>query len=350
MKKLFVMVIAFGMIFSFPACGSGQNAADTGIAVKKENQNGSNILIVYFSLRENTGPNKAIDASSSASVVVDQSVPYGTTEYIARIIRETTGGDIHLIETQDAYPHDFQAVISQNHDEMNKNYLPPLKHTNLNIGQYDTVFIGYPVWATTVPQAIISFLTGYDFSGKIIIPFCTHDGYGSGRSYADIQKVCPDTSLLAGIAVNAKDTPAAKTTVLSWLNSIGLTQTAATKNDESTITITIGNIILNGVMYDTPLALEIKTLFPLTVSMVGFGGREYYGNISQRPVNTGKTQRNFINGDITYCAQNNTLAIFYAQTDRPNLGMDVIPIGRVISDLSVFPNMGSHVEMRFEAE
>jgi hypothetical protein len=69
--------------------------------------------------------------------------------------------------------------------------------------------------------------------------------------------------------------------------------------------------------------------FPLTVPMVDFGGREYYGGISQRPVNTGKTQRSFINGDITYCAQNNTLAIFYAQTDRPNLGMDVIPIGRL---------------------
>jgi flavodoxin len=347
MKKIFIVMVALGMVFSFPACGSGKNAVDTSVTPKDERQYSSNSLIVYFSLRGNSVSDKAVDASTSASIMVGRKGPIGTTEHIAGMIQDTVGGDIHLIQTMEPYPDDFNAVIERNHDEINKNYLPPLKTSNLNVEQYDTVFIGYPVWATTVPQAILSFLSENNLSGKTIIPFCTHDGYGSGRSYAAIQKVCPDTSMLEGIAIEAKDVPAAKTMVLSWLNSIGFSQTATTDNGESIIMITIGDIILDGVMYDTPLALEIKAMFPLTVSMVGFGGREYYGIISQRPVNSGKPQRNFINGDITYCAQNNSLAIFYAQTDRPNLGMDVTPIGKVTSALAVFDTLDSRVNITF---
>lgn len=65
------------------------------------------------------------------------------------------------------------------------------------------------------------------------------------------------------------------------------------------------------------------------------------------PQNTGKGQLNFENGDITYCPTNNTLAIFYAQTSRPNLTMEVIPIGKVTSDLSVFNVLENHENVTF---
>jgi flavodoxin len=342
-----LILIFFAALFTTSLYGCSSNDTSTVNNPQGNNSSGSGkILIAYFSLWGNVNYPSTVDASTSASIVVDENVRYGATEYIARIIQKNTGGAIQRIETRDAYPADFQAVISQNHDEMGKAYLPPLKSINLDMEQYDTVFIGYPVWATTIPQAIISFLSEYDFSGKTIIPFCTHDGYGSGRSFADIKKASPQAAMLDGIAIEAKNVPSAETTVNTWINTLGITQTAA-DTGESPIAITIGNIVLDGVIYDTPLALEIKTMFPLTVSMVGFGGREYYGGISKRPANTGKTQRNFINGDITYCPQNNTLAIFYAQTDRPNLGMDVIPIGKVTSDLAVFNTLGSRVDIAF---
>jgi hypothetical protein len=62
----------------------------------------------------------------------------------------------------------------------------------------------------------------------------------------------------------------------------------------------------------------------------------------------GSGQLRFDNGDITYCPSNNTAAIFYAQTDRPDLTMEVYPIGKVTSDLSVFPNLPSRVDITFE--
>lgn len=66
---------------------------------------------------------------------------------------------------------------------MNRNYLPELKKSDLDISAYDAVFVGYPVWATDVLQAVLSFLNEYDLTGKTVIPFCTHYGYGAGSSY-----------------------------------------------------------------------------------------------------------------------------------------------------------------------
>ena len=104
---------------------------------------------------------------------------------------------------------------------------------------------------------------------------------------------------------------------------------------------------LDGVMYGTPLAKEIQGKFPLTVSMSGYGGREYYGGIEFTPEKADGGQLYFENGDITYCGTNNSMAIFYAQTDQPDLTMEVIPIGRVTSDLSVFDTFGSTEDITF---
>lgn len=306
------------------------------------------MLIAYFSLGRNAAYQDGVDATASASLVVDGSGRYGTTEYVARMIQANVGGDLYSIETQEPYPTDFDAVVDRNHDEMNAGTLPALAGEPLDISQYDTVFIGYPTWATTVPQAVLSFLSQYDLSGKTIVPFCTHDGYGAGSSYRDIAAAEPQATVLDGIAIEAPNVPGASNTVTGWLREIGLSAVASTaQNAETPITVTVGDVVLDGVLYDTALANEIRGHFPLTVSMGGFGGREYYGGIDFTPENVGAGQLNFENGDITYCGRNNTMAIFYAQTDNPNLTMEIIPIGRVTSDLAVFDTLPGSVDITF---
>lgn len=81
--------------------------------------------------------------------------------------------------------------------------------------------------------------------------------------------------------------------------------------------------------------------------MSGFGGREYYGGVDFYPTNLEGGQRNFENGHITYCEAHHNMAIFYAQTDNPTLSVDVIPIGKVSSDLGVFDTLGSREEITF---
>lgn len=223
------------------------------------------------------------------------------------------------------------------------------KESNLDIAGYEVVFVGCPVWATDVPQAVLPFLNEYDLSGKTVIPFCTHDGYGAGHSYQTIADASHAAVSLDGIAIEAKDVPGTQDTVSDWLADIGISgsQEQDTAKGETAIQITIGDITLDGVLYDTPLAEEIKAYFPLTISMSGYGGREYYGGVDFYPENLEGGQKNFENGDITYCETHHNMAIFYAQTDNPNLSVDVIPIGRVTSDLVVFENLDSREEITF---
>lgn len=369
MKKITALLLCLLLTCSLAACGSqGQEteykessspeapAASTEsttpseperVQESTENLAGSNILIVYFSRYGNTEYPDDVDATTSASIIADGNERCGTTEYVANLIQQKAGGDIHLIETVTPYTADFDELRDVNHEEMQQNFLPELKESNLDISQYDTVFIGYPVWATEVPQAVLSFLNEYDLSGKTVIAFCTHDGYGAGSSYQTIREASHAAESADGLAIEAKDVTDAEATVAAWLEDLGILGERA--DTETAITITIGDRVLDGVIYNTALAQEIKEYFPLTISMNSYGGREYYGGVNFYPaqehlVGGGKT---FENGDITYSKDHHNMAIFYAQTDHPNLSVDVIPIGKVTSDLSVFEDLDSSEEITF---
>lgn len=370
MKRLWISLLSLLLIFSIVGCGSNQTVQMTessmeemrtqtvteesqsepseGIKNVESVENENSILIVYFSRWGNTDYPDDVDATTSASLVIDGE-RFGTTEYVARMIQKSVGGDIHLIETMLPYTADFDELRDVNHNEMSNNTLPELKESNLNIAKYDTVFVGYPVWATDVPQAVISFLNQYDLSGKTVIPFCTHDGYGAGDSYYTISDASKAEKTLDGLAIEAKDVLDSQNTVTEWLNSIGVSkwEISSLQSDQTAIKITIGDTVLDGVLYDTTLAQEIKKQFPLTVSMVGYAGREYYGGVDFDTENLEGGQRNFENGDITYCEAHHNMAIFYAQTDNPTLSVDVIPIGRVTSDLSLFNTLDDREEITF---
>lgn len=347
MKKIWIFLIL--AVIALAGCGSDEPAKskaaaeNVSVAAAENPSSGGRILIAYFSRYGNTQYSGDVDASTSASVVTAQQEKYGTTEFVARLIQQNVDGDMYLIQTQKQYPEDFQTLVVQNHEEMNDDYFPALKDSNLNMNDYDTIYLGYPIWATDAPQAIFSFLRQYDLSGKKIALFCTHDGYGSGSSYEDIKKAVPNSEFIGELDIEAQDVPFAQNIVREWLKKIHMIQEA----NSVPITVNVDGKQLTGVLYNTALAEEIKDCFPLTVSMTGFGGREYYGKIEQVPVNAGKGQLNFKNGDITYCKTNNTLAIFYAQTDRPDLTMEVIPIGKVTSDLSVFDELPRNVDITF---
>lgn len=352
MKKLGVLILSLIIVVSFVSCSKDvfeevtDNITETTLNYNsdKVHKNSSKILIAYFSRYGNTDFSDDVDATSSASIVIDNDNKYGTTEYLAHMIKQAVGGNVYLIETEEKYSADFDELRDKNHKEMAENYLPSLKKKTLDISEYDTIFIGYPVWATDVPQAVLSFLNEYDLSDKTVIPFCTHDGYGAGNSYQSIADASHSKNTLDGLAVESVDVLNAQDKVNSWLNSIGIMDD---DNSETQIEIKIGNTVLTGILYDTPLADEIKENLPVTVNMSNYGSRELYGRIDFTPKNIANGQLNFENGDITYCSTNNTLAIFYSQSDNPNLTMEVVPIGKVTFDLSVFNSLNSSEEVTF---
>lgn len=348
MKKRILCLLICSCFILLTGCQNTQEEKKETNGYNEVMQQGDGkILIVYFSRYGNTDYPEDIDTDTSASVIVDQDQQYGTTEYMARIIQEELAADIQFIKTEQSYTIDFDELRKINHDELDSGYLPELVNSDLDIGKYDTIFVGYPIWAGSVPQAIQSFLAQYDLQGKTIIPFCTHDGYGAGSSYQDIQAVEPNATLLEGLSIEASEVGNAKETVETWLETLGFDNTYAEHKEETAIRIEVNGNILEGVLYGSALADEIKVQLPLTVTMKGYGGREFYGGIDFTPQYVEEGQLFFADGDITYCPKNNTLAIFYSQSDIPNLSMEVIPVGKVISDLSIFSELPSNVDITF---
>jgi flavodoxin len=148
----------------------------------------------------------------------------GNTREIANQIHKNVGGDIFEIQAVKPYPDDYDAVVQQARQELNSGHKPALKTKIENIKSYDLVFIGYPNWCKTVPAPIRVFLSEYDFSGKIIIPFCTHEGSGMGRSVTDISKLCPKSILQDGIAIRGSDVNIAQSKVSEWLQKNKITK------------------------------------------------------------------------------------------------------------------------------
>ncbi|MCC8097076.1 MAG: flavodoxin [Eubacterium sp.] len=149
-----------------------ETAAETVETEQNEEASEGKILTVYFSMPEDD----EVDAVSSASKVVADGELYGSVEYLANTVQKTAGGDIFRIETVREYPSDHEELVDLADNELRSNERPELASSIENFDEYDTVFVGYPIWWGDMPMAVYSFFDEYDFSGKTIIPFSSHGG------------------------------------------------------------------------------------------------------------------------------------------------------------------------------
>lgn len=166
-------------------------------------------LIAYFSREGNN--------YVSGKIV---NLPIGNTKVVANTIQEMTGGDLFRINTVKSYPEDYTETTDMAKKELHENARPELSSHVDNMDYYNVIFLGYPNWWGTMPMPVFTFLEEYDFSNKTIIPFCTHEGSGLGRSENDIVKLCPKAILLKGLAIHGSSVSAAKTDVTNWLKKI----------------------------------------------------------------------------------------------------------------------------------
>jgi flavodoxin len=123
------------------------------------------------------------------------------TKAIAEIIQQKIGGDLVPLELTTPYPEDYKAIVDQVAKENETGFLPPLKTKIDNIQQYDIVFVGFPTWGMQLPPPMKSFLTQYDLSGKTVVPFNTHAGYGAGTAFNTVKKLCPRSKILEGFSM-----------------------------------------------------------------------------------------------------------------------------------------------------
>ena len=179
--------------------------------VKKLNVQNSKCLIAYFSRAGNNYVNGTI-----------VNLPVGNTEVVATMIQEATQGELFHIEAVHVYPEDYTEATEVAKQELRTNARPKLTRHLESLASYDVIFLGYPSWYGTMPMPVFTFLEEYNLSGKTIVPFCTHEGSGLGRSVTDIRKMCPQSTVLEGLAIRGSDVKDAQNEVTGWLRDIGM--------------------------------------------------------------------------------------------------------------------------------
>lgn len=193
MKKIISILLSVILLLSFAACSNSTN--DNGSTESTQNQTVSEsseqtgkILIAYFS---RAGENYGVGT-----------IEKGNTEIVAEMIAEKyENADLFKIETNYTYPESYDEATKAAKSEQDSNARPELKNTVDNFENYDTIFIGYPIWYADMPMAVYTFLESYDFSDKTVIPFCTHAGSGLASTVDNIKKELLSANVMQGLAI-----------------------------------------------------------------------------------------------------------------------------------------------------
>ncbi len=207
MKKLTSILLALVLVFSFAACSNNSdNSASTANSTTESSDNNTN-------------------SSSNSKILVVYYSATGSTKGVAETIANTAGADLFEITPVDPYTSDDlnwtndNSRVSVEHNDEGKRDVPLTKTTPDNWADYDTVFIGYPIWWGIAAWPVNNFVKGNDFSGKIVIPFCTSASSGLGQS-GDLLADMADTG-------NWQDgerfsSGASSSNVKSWVNGLDL--------------------------------------------------------------------------------------------------------------------------------
>ncbi len=143
-------------------------------------------------------------------------ITVGNTEKAASKIAEITGGDLFKIEQTVPYSAGYKACVGEAVAHFKANARPEVKNLPENLDDYDEIYLGYPNYCGTMPMAVYTFLERYDWTGKTIRPFCTHEGSGLARSEAEIGKTAKGAVVAPGLAIRGSHVEEAGSEIEAW--------------------------------------------------------------------------------------------------------------------------------------
>lgn len=141
----------------------------------------------------------------------------GNTSIAADIIKQLTGADIFELEQAKPYSSGYNDCIAEAQRDQQRDARPELKRCPESIDGYGTIYLGFPNYWGTMPMAVFTFLERFDFTGKIIKPFCTHEGSGMGVSERDIKRLCPAAEVKKGLPITGNGVLKSKNAIERWL-------------------------------------------------------------------------------------------------------------------------------------
>lgn len=144
-------------------------------------------------------------------------ISVGNTEKAAKMLAELTGADLFKIEQKAPYSANYQQCIAQAKRDLQANARPELVSLPDSLDAYDEIYLGYPNYWGTMPMAVYTFLEHYDFSGKVIHPFCTHEGSGLSHTVKDIEKAAKGAVVKSGLALHGSEVDHAMNALKGWI-------------------------------------------------------------------------------------------------------------------------------------
>jgi hypothetical protein len=139
---------------------------------------------------------------------------------VAGLIHRTLHTDLFGIRPATPYPEDYLDTVEQARQERDSGRERALEADVFNMSDYDTVFLGFPIWGETTPPIIRAFLSAHDLSGRTLIPFITHGGYGLGNSQSVLASHAPKARLRPGFVMEADQERQRMNQVNDWLSGV----------------------------------------------------------------------------------------------------------------------------------
>ena len=230
-KTTGVIILALSMLFALAGCGSAESSdtapADNAQQLSEQqaqeqveqpsvdNSGEKNALVVYFS---RTGEQYTVGV-----------IEKGNTAIVAEMIAEETGADLfEVLPADDHYPMTYDELTDVAKQEQNENARPAYAGEVPDLSQYDTIFIGAPVWWGDWPMIMYTFFeeNADALSGKTLVPFSTHEGSGLSGFGEKLSDACPGSTVLEGLAIRGNDAQNAQDDVRSevngWISGLGL--------------------------------------------------------------------------------------------------------------------------------
>lgn len=147
---------------------------------------------------------------------------FGSTKQFAEMVHDKVGGDIKELKPIRPYEKEYKPLLAFSKQEVDNGILTPFEELNIDISDYDNIFVGYPMWWYTYPPILKNFFKKYDMTGKTIIPFNTHEGSGTGGTYQMIRNDVPEAKVLEGLAIRGGSmNEKQRSNVYKWLENLG---------------------------------------------------------------------------------------------------------------------------------
>jgi len=236
MKRTVSLLLSFVMVFVLTACGqsaASEKQKETQPAVQKtDEQSETSQSGAEAEKQMNTEVETELSESASAKeqktdVSTKTLVVYfsctGTTELVAEYVTEILEADIYEIVPENPYTEADLAYYTNgraDQEQNDPNVRPAISGGVENMDEYDTIILGYPIWHGQAPRIISTFLESYDFSGKMIIPFCTSHSSGIGSSAGNLHALCSESA--EWIDGKRFEGGTSKESIADWIGEIGI--------------------------------------------------------------------------------------------------------------------------------